>query len=151
MFLLLCVEFDLIASHVDLSMWSVTNVDGPCFPRDQSEVVVLQLQRQIILIDSTVDPDITRDLFGGNGDAFSLNTIIKVRKSICPESHRDKEVVIVADHIIQSPQLHSNEPTIGEIGKLSLVELMQENSIEWFDSLLESVLDFGLFACEGDD
>lgn len=28
---------------------------------------------------------------------------------------------------------------------------MQENSIEWFDSLLESVLDFGLFSSECDD
>lgn len=151
MFLLLCVELDLIASHVDLSMWSVANVDSPCFPRYQGEVVVLQLQRQIILIDSTVDPDITRDLFGRNGYGFALNAVSKIRKSIGPESHRDKEVVIVADHIIQSPQLHSNEPIIGEIGELSLVELMQENSIEWFDSLLESVLDFGLFSCEGDD
>lgn len=28
---------------------------------------------------------------------------------------------------------------------------MQENSVKWFDSLLEGVFDFGLLSCEGDD
>ena len=100
MFLLVSVELDLIASHIDLSVRSVADVDGSCFPRYQGEVVVFQLQWQVIVIDFAVDPNITRDLFGGNGEAFALNAVSKVRKSIGPESHRHKEVVIVADYVI---------------------------------------------------
>ena len=151
MLLLFSVELDLITSHVDLSRWSAANVDGPCFSRYQREIVVLQFQGEIVLIYSAVDPYVTGDLFGGNGEVFALNAVSKIRKGIGPQSHGNKEVVIVAHYIIQSLQLHSNEATIGKVGKLSLVELMQENSVERFDSLLEGVLDLGLLARKGDD
>jgi len=132
-------------------MRSATHVDTATLPRNEGEVVVAQLQRQVVVIDLAVYPNVTGYFLGEYSERGPLERVSEFRHSVCAFNHGNKEIVIGTDHVIECAQIHPDEASIGEVAVLCFVEAMDECSFEGFDRLFDSVLHLGGLSGKGDD